>query len=511
MENSLYRMNLNRDVSLPYFAALALAVSIVLGSCRQDRHVWIKGQGNYPEHIAKIIQNNCTQPGCHNQNSRAGASGLSLESWDALFEGTNNGAAVIPYKPLNSTLFQFCNYLDELGPSARPTMPINNPPLSREDLILLKKWIEEGAPNSKGFVKFSDNPGRSKYYVVNQGCDEVTVFDAESGLPMRMVQVGHDPNIIESPHQIRVSSDQQFYYVLFLGGSYFQKYRCSDDSFVGEVNIGRGTYNTFLISKDNRFAWLCDFNSVEDATSGQGLITYVDLDQMTVRKKYQGIGLFNYPHGIMLNQENTLLYVFQQEGSGFYKVVMNPDSGSSPTAPEISPAKQMDGTNGLLLKPHDAVFNQDGSRYFVTCQGTNELRVFNKQDQLVGTLPLGVFPQEVVYSAKQNRVFVSCMEDPVPGQPLKRGSVYVIDAGSLQIITRVHPGFQPHGIAIDETRGLLLIANRNINQSGPTPHHTSACGGRNGFVTAMDLKTLEMVPGWNVEVTADPYFIDVRE
>jgi hypothetical protein len=38
---------------------------------------------------------------------------------------------------------------------------------------------------------WSDNPNRKKYYVLNQGCDVVTVFDAETQLPMRYITVGN--------------------------------------------------------------------------------------------------------------------------------------------------------------------------------------------------------------------------------------------------------------------------------------------------------------------------------
>jgi hypothetical protein len=40
----------------------------------------------------------------------------------------------------------------------------------------------------------------------------------------------------------------------------------------------------------------------------------------------------------MLSHNNKTLYVFGQEGSQFYKINMDPDSGNSALAPDIPPA-----------------------------------------------------------------------------------------------------------------------------------------------------------------------------
>ena len=68
---------------------------------------------------------------------------------------------------------------------------------------------------------------------------------------------------------------------------------------------------------------------------------------------------------------------------------------------------------------------------------------------------------------------------------------------------------QPHGIAIDEKEGVVYIASRNNNPNGPAPHHSSSCGGRNGYYQMFDLNTLQKLPG-KYEVTVDPYSFDAR-
>ena len=119
-------------------------------------------------------------------------------------------------------------------------MPVGGQALSYDEMKTLYDWVMDGAPNSKGFVKFSDNPNRKKFYAGNQGCDEVTVFDAQSMLAMRYVSVGASGNI-EAPHMVKVAPNNQFWCASYLGGAYFQKFSTNDNSLLGQVNISVGS------------------------------------------------------------------------------------------------------------------------------------------------------------------------------------------------------------------------------------------------------------------------------
>jgi DNA-binding beta-propeller fold protein YncE len=73
------------------------------------------------------------------------------------------------------------------------------------------------------------------------------------------------------------------------------------------------------------------------------------------------------------------------------------------------------------------------------------------------------------------------------------------------IVAKVYTGHQPHGIMVDEQNSRVYVTNRNVTTGGPAPHHASLCGGRNGYVTAIDLNTLQLIPGFKAEVSVDPY------
>jgi len=483
-------------MKLRFIQLLFFIYSIVFVSCTSEKAS--PDYNQYPENVGKIIINKCATPGCHNPQSELATGGLSLASWDEMFQGSRNGPVVIPYRTGYSPLLFFTNTYSDLGISLVPTMPYNKPPLSRQEITTLNNWIAQGAPNENGFVKFSDNSNRTKFYVTNQGCDVVTVFDEATGLPMRYIDIGSAN--CKGPHQIKVSPDGQYWYVVFYAGAYIQKYRTSDDSYVGEINVGSANWNTMTISSDSKKAFCVDWES-------NGQVYYLDLDSLTILARYVGMQLFVYPHGVALNSTSTTLYVTAQTGNFIYKIdVTNP---LSPNINQIS-------LNGLpfsstsSLDPHEVSISPDGTKYYVTCQKSNEVRVFDiNNDQMIAAIPTGVFPQEMSFSKSTNYLFVSCQEDTV-SFPGKRGCVSIINYSANTLFKKIFTGFQPHGLVVDDIKKQVLVANRNVNPNGPAPHHTTVCGGRDGYVTFIDMNTWELVPNIQIELSNDPYSAAIR-
>ena len=469
-------------------AALVLAMAMAwLIACKHEPPM-LADTSNYPDAVSKIIIAKCAVAGCHNDLSKEGAGGLSLETWNRMFEGTRGGAVVIPYRPDYSTLMYYINTDSTRAPALQPTMPYNTTPLSEAEYNTLKDWIAAGAPDKNGFVKFSDNPQRRKFYAANQGCDVATVFDAASMLAMRVVTIGDIPTRSEAPHMIKVAPNNQFYCVSFIAGSKFQKFSTADNTLVGQVELGEGSWNTFSFTADSRKAYTTDLE--------HGNIAVIDLDAMTVQ-----IAPFDLkqPHGTALNEKDDTLYITAQTGNFLYKFAADLSGYKIITVN----GQPQSGTSSF--DPHEILFSADYSRYYLTCQKSNEVRVMNRaNDALLAVIPVGGVPQEMGLSKKYPYLFVSCMED-LTTFPGRRGSVYVIDYNTNAIVAKIYTGHQPHGIAVDDTAGRVYISNRNVSADGPAPHHSSVCGGRNGYITAIDLQTLTLVPDFKSEVSVDPY------
>ncbi len=474
--------------------SVCVIVIILCNGCTHDKG--IPDYNNYPDDIGKIFFTRCATAGCHTDDSKGAAAGLSLESWDRLFEGGTGGSSVIPFRYEYSTLFSSINTFSNLGITGLPAMPFNQEHLTREEVVLMKNWINNGAPDRNGIVKFADNSNRKKFYVANQGCDVVTVFDQETLLPMRYIDVGNTAGT-ESPHMVKVAPDGQFWYVVSLQGNSLQKYRTSDDSFVGEAILGVKNWNTFSISNDGQKAYIIDWGN-------NGDIAEVDLNSLAVAHNNG----YNYPHGSCLNPAGDTLYVTQQTGSSrLYKIPVNYFS----TFTEINLYTTPPANS---LNPHEVLFSPDGTKYFVTCQGSSELRIFQQgTDLLLAIIPVGSLPSEMAVSASKNYLFVSCPEDTV-SFPGRRGAVWVIDINTDAAIKTIYTGHQPHGLAVDDDKNRVYVANRNATQDGPAPHHAGVCGGRNGYVTFIDMSTLTLLKqGTNdkkIEISVDPYSVAVR-
>jgi YVTN family beta-propeller protein len=478
---------------------VALCFLIFFFSCTKD--IGKVNRGNYPTDIGRIISSNCAVEGCHNSLSSEAASSYNLETWTAMFSGSANGSPVIPYNSSFSSLCYYINTYPELGLQNKPTMPVNRTPLSYDQVKLIKNWIDNGAPDINGKVMWADDPKRKKLYAVNQGCDVVTVFDSETKLPIRFIHVGNKPN--STPHHLRVSPDGNYWYLIFINENVMQKYRCSDDGFVGNIPLtpaaaGSGSedaldWNTFIISRDGKRAYCVSWNP--------GKIAAVDLEN---RKLLGFIGGQHYPHGICLNAAGDKLFIAAQTGN--FITEMDVDFSGSVKWP----LENNSGVNLLSsLDPHDLVLAPDNVNLLITCQKTNEVRVFNTVTHSVTSIiTTGVYPQEIIYSPGVNKYLVSCTNDSIVF-PNSHGVITVINGAGFTFNRHIKCGYQPHGIAVDESKKTLYVLSRNISAAGPLPHHTTQCNGRNGFVNFVDLNELAVLPK-RYELSVDPYFIFAR-
>jgi DNA-binding beta-propeller fold protein YncE len=431
-----------------------------------------------------------------------------METWSSLYLGSRGGSPVVPYSPEMSYLLYAVNTDTSLGPSLRPTMPIGGAHLTAAEYHMLEQWIADGARNVVGELRFPDIATRRKWYVTNQGCDLVAVLDAESRQIMRYVSVGQSA-APEQPHNVKVSKDGNFWYAVFLSNNpYLEQYSTLTDQKVAQIRIGNGNWNTFTISEDGKFGVAVSFLSSPGASDKTVVI--VDLVNGIVSESLH----FDDPvHGSCAHPTLSRYYITKQSGNEL--ITIDYDSQGHVVNDDVidllqgHPAHAGDGT----LRPHEVIFAPDGSKYFVTCQSANEVRVYESTNNtLLQVINVGDEPVEMAMSPTTGQLFVTCMEDitSFPNAPQQHGSVAVIDVTSNALVKSIYTGYQPHGVVIDAASGYAIVANRNVNPNGPAPHHTTSCGGRNGYLTAIDLSTLELIPNFKCEMSSDPYSVAVK-
>jgi len=484
-------------IPLPFLYALCLILTII--SCKRDEPAVDTKSSGYPANIARLILSKCATQGCHTPASKEGASGLSLSTWDDMMKGGRNGAVTIPYFSALSTMRLFTNTYSKYGTMVKPTMPLNQNHLNEKEMQILIDWIDNGAPNSKGFVKFSDNIYRKKAYITNQGCDVVAVVDVESNLVMRYISVGLN-NTSELPHTVKISPNGEYWCVCFAAGNVFQIFSTKNDKLVASIPIPAGSWNTIAFSSDSKMVYTVDWNS-------GGQVACINLQNLTL-KKLIGAGSLEWPHGITLYND-TVMYVTANKGNFIYRAnISDLDNVDFKT---IVAEKNTAINKNSSLDIHEIAFAPDHSKYFLSCQNSNEVRVMNAQkDTLIAIIPTGKYPVEFSFSTKHNLLFVSCMEDDTYINDGIKGSIAAINYVNNTLVSTIKSGYQPHGLWADDAQDILYIINRNINSDGPAPHHSSFCGGRNGYYQFIDMKTLQLIKGSNRELSSDPYSVAIH-
>lgn len=86
--------------------------------------------------VHEIFRESCEH--CHNADKAKG--GLLMDSYDALMKGGEHGVPVVAGQSGSSRLAQM------LDGSVTPRMPYKEDPLPREQVELIRRWIDEGAP-----------------------------------------------------------------------------------------------------------------------------------------------------------------------------------------------------------------------------------------------------------------------------------------------------------------------------------------------------------------------------
>jgi DNA-binding beta-propeller fold protein YncE len=449
---------------------------------------------DYPEAVSRIIAGKCATAGCHNAASYENAGGLLLDTWAHLFDGGNNGAVVVPYDIENSSLLYFINTYPDLGTVAIPAMPLDQTPLSRQDYLTIRDWIAAGAPDKNGKVPFASNAEtRQKIYITHQGCDLIGVIDAEKKVIMRYIKAGRNLNI-ETPDNIKVSADGRFAYACFWNGNTIQKIDLLCDSIVAETQSGQAYWKTLHLSPDG--------NTLLATTWESSTIAVINTGNMQLTQTYNG---FNYPESIAANAAFNTYYVTERFGNTICKLT----AGGGVQKISINGLPLTTTPTATTPNPYRILMSKDYSKYFISCERTNEVRVFDEQaDTLIKAIPVGRMPQEMALSTNSPYLFVTCLNDTLGNGFI--GSVYAINYNTYQTQKIEAKFFQPHGLAVDDINGVLYVFSRNQDKTGPKPHHQSPCNGRNGYYNIFSTATLLPFNNRRYEISVDPYSAAIR-
>lgn len=98
---------------------------------------------SFKSDVLPVLKQSCLE--CHGEGGKGyEKSGLLLSSYESVMKGTRFGAIVKPGDGLTSALIMLVE--GRADPSIK--MPHNKEPLSKEQIDLLRKWVEQGAKNN---------------------------------------------------------------------------------------------------------------------------------------------------------------------------------------------------------------------------------------------------------------------------------------------------------------------------------------------------------------------------
>jgi mono/diheme cytochrome c family protein len=122
------------------FAALILLLSVGFADGQSAE----QGKVDFTRDIRPILANNCLL--CHGPDAKARKGDLRLDEREGAIKLHEGKAAIVPGKPDQSELFRRVTTTDrdDLMPPAK-----TGKKLTKDQITLLKKWIEQGAPYAK--------------------------------------------------------------------------------------------------------------------------------------------------------------------------------------------------------------------------------------------------------------------------------------------------------------------------------------------------------------------------
>jgi hypothetical protein len=145
------------------YSAFLATVLVICVSATVHAQAKPAAKVTYEQDILPILRDNCFA--CHSQDKQKG--GLRVDNFTSLMQGGSSGEVVKPGAPDDSRLFQ------TVAHDVQPFMPPKSPPIAKESIEKIRRWIAGGALENAG----------SKAVVVNRPKYDISLSAAAKGKP----------------------------------------------------------------------------------------------------------------------------------------------------------------------------------------------------------------------------------------------------------------------------------------------------------------------------------------
>ncbi|MEL7534943.1 MAG: c-type cytochrome domain-containing protein, partial [Bacteroidota bacterium] len=466
----------------------------------------------YPEDLAEVMITSCATEGCH--SAAQAAAGLDLSTWDKMLAGGDRGTVAVPFEPVWSEVLSRVNQNTISGPSATDN---EHPALDSAGLSLLKAWLETGARSKDNQYPWTaeEQSNADKLFTLCAGSDLIAVTQLSTNRLMRYFAVGSDPNNLEAPHFIALSPDKQFLYVSLIEGGFVEKYRTDNYDFVERVAVGSSP-SLLTLSPDGKYCLISHFNS-DDNSPKLSMINTESMD--IVGDPLVASGQFLHrPHGLVSNQDFSVLYVGASNGNYYSKLEIDPSDANGPFLSEekfsLDPINAPSPMGSVDYQPYYLEIDHSNKRLFISCNATDEVRVFDlSNDQLIGSIPTADYPRLMAFDPIGERLFVACRDEANPSlQGERRGCVSVLNVADLSLEKNIYDiGHVPHGIAYSPSQNVLVVNSENNAGLIAAQNPTAARPGPVGQYSLIDGNSLTVIPNSERQLAVLPNACVVSE
>lgn len=459
-----------------------LSIATLFCACEEDKTVGpsntlppivLPGAGEaivYSKHIEPIFLNSCGGSGCHTNGAHE--NNLALDTWQNAMTGSDYGAVIIPFSGAKSHLFQHINTDTNIAPIAEPRMPLSRDPLPMAQILLIKRWIDEGAKNDDGTIALADPP-RPRVFVTAQSEDKITAIDLETERIMRYIAVGVRPDSStppEAPHNVALSPDGHYLYVNLIVSGMVEKYDARTLAKLGQVQVGLSPAQIAL-SSDGSTLYVSNY----DLTLQQRYVNKVDAASMTMTKVIDEVG--QAPHGVQLSADERYLYTMNAGGDDIAEVDLQTYEVTRRIP--IVPDSPLPPGQSAVRNPYQAVLSKDGKTLWVSCRGSGEVRVVDlAAGRVVDSIQVGTHPLVLQITPDGGQIWV-----PNQGS----NSLSIIDVASRKVTATI-PNLltQPHAVAFTADGKTAFISCENTT-GGDLHHPTVGSSTIPGMVYVVDV------------------------
>ena len=389
---------------------------------------------------------------------------LDVSSWDNLFKGWKNGAAVIPYDPQGSLLYQLTGMLTDTS---------NGDAVKRD---VFRRWIEEGASNTDGTIPFASST--DIVYVCNQGASSVSLIDVQNLVVMRTIHLDeYGFSDHAKPHDIAVEPDGSAWYVSLIADGKVVKFD-AQNRVVGTVDTP--TPGLMTLHPDRSVLYV---GRSMTAPSPPSSILAVNTETMT----YSEIPVpFARPHALAVQPGGDYLVTAS--------LVENKIAVVDARFDEVDGTYAFPADNPVYVQ---FAFTPAGTSFFGTGQLSGKLYQFDLSNDGVAALTdstiLGEQPWHPLVTPDGSFLYT--------GNKISNTvSVFDIDTHNV-IATLQDEGIaSPHGSAMTEDGSYIFISNQNNNGDYQPPYRANAASV--GTVTVINNATHEVIK--TIEIGATP-------